>query len=42
MERNLKTFVQRKNDCINYFAFSDMSMKIKVEHCNDELQNLLI
>ena len=32
-----KRCVQRKNDWINYFALSDMHMKIKVEHFNDEL-----
>ena len=37
MLKEIKTFVQRRNDRINYFAFSDIHMKIKVEHFNDEL-----
>ena len=32
-----KLFVQRKNDCINHFGFSNMYMKIKIEHFNDKL-----
>ena len=35
--KKLKFFVKRKNDGINYFAFSDVYMKIKVEPFNGEL-----
>ena len=35
--KKLKFFVKRKNDGINYFAFSDTYMKNKVEPFNDEL-----
>ena len=36
--KKLKPFVQRKKEIINYFAFSDVHMKIKVENFNDELR----
>ena len=35
--KEIKTFVQRRNESINYFAFSDMDMKIKAENFNDKL-----
>ena len=37
MWKEIKIFFKRKKDGINYFAFSDVYMKIKVEAFNGEL-----